>query len=118
MGLRELILDLRGLILGLRGLSFGPERTDFGPERADLGPERADMGPERGLGGGGRTDGWTDVRTYVRTYGHTDSPYSTGLRLLQFPSEPLPCLHNCYHHKILEQGKGTNNHLLPLGDRL
>ena len=27
---------------------------------------------------------------YVRTYGRTDSPYSTGLRLLRFPPEPLP----------------------------
>ena len=49
-------MDLRGLILRLRGLSFRPERADFGPERADLGPERS-------LGGDGRTDG----RTYVRT---------------------------------------------------
>ena len=61
---------------------------------------------------GGRTDG----RTYVRTYGRTDSPYSTGLCLLRFPPEPLPCSHNCYHYKILEQGKGTDDHLLPLGD--
>ena len=57
---------------------------------------------------GGGTDG--------RTYGRTDSPYSTGLRLLWFPPEPLPCSHNCYHYKILEQGKGTDDHLLPLGD--
>ena len=59
---------------------------------------------------GGGTDG--------RTYGRTDSPYSTGLRLLRFPPEPLPCSHNCYQYKILEQGKGTDDHLLPLGDWL
>ena len=53
-----------------------------------------------------------------RTYGHKDSPYSTGLCLLRFPPEPLPCSHNCYHYKIPEQGKGTDDHLLPLGDWL
>ena len=50
--------------------------------------------------------------------GHTDSPCSTGLCLLWFPPEPLPCSRNCYHYKIPEQGKGTDDHLLPLGDWL
>ena len=54
----------------------------------------------------------TDIRTDVRI----DSPRFTGLRLLWFPPEPLPCSHNCYHYKILEQGKGTDDHLLPLSD--
>ena len=48
--------------------------------------------------------------------GWTDSPCSTGLCLLRFPPEPLPCSHNCYHYKIPEQGKGTDDHLLPLVD--
>ena len=34
--------------------------------------------------------GGTDGRTDVHMYGRTDSPYSTGLRLLRFPPEPLP----------------------------
>ena len=42
--------------------------------------------------------------------------YSTGLCPLQFPPGPLPCLHNSHHHKIPEQGKGTDDYLLPLGD--
>ena len=46
-----------------------------------------------------------------RRYGHTDS---TGLRLLRFPTEPLPCSHNCYHYEIPKQGKATDDHLLPL----
>ena len=49
--------------------------------------------------------------------GRTDSPlYSTGLRPLRFPPGPLPCLHNSHHQKIIKQGKGTDDHLLPLGD--
>ena len=59
-------------------------------------------------------DGWT----YVRMDRHTDSPCSTGLRLLRFPPEPLPCSHSCQHYKIPEHGKGTDDHLLPLGDWL
>ena len=31
---------------------------------------------------------------------------------------PLPCLQNSYHKKILKQGKGTDDHLLPLGNWL
>merc|ERR1711872_225626 len=62
-------------------------------------------------------DGWTDGWMDVRTDGRTDSPCSTGLCLLRFPPEPLPCSHNCHHYKIPEQGKGTDDHLLPLGDR-
>ena len=31
---------------------------------------------------------------------------------------PLPCLQNSYHKKILKQGKGTDEHFLPLGDWL
>ena len=42
--------------------------------------------------------------------------YSTGLCLLQLPSELLLCSHNSYRYKILKQGKGTDDHLLPLGD--
>ena len=42
--------------------------------------------------------------------------YSTGLCPLRFLPGPLPCLHNIYHYKIPEQGKGTDDHLLPLGD--
>ena len=44
--------------------------------------------------------------------------YSTGFCLLQFPPGPLPCLHNRYQKKILQQGKGTDDHLLPLGEWL
>ena len=42
--------------------------------------------------------------------------YYTGLRLLRFPPEPLPCSHNSYHYKIPEQGRGTDDHILPLGE--
>ena len=42
--------------------------------------------------------------------------YSTGFCPLRFLPGPLPCLHNIYHYKIPEQGKGTDDHLLPLGD--
>ena len=38
----------------------------------------------------------------------------------KFPSGflpgPLPCLPDSYQHEILEQGKGTDDHLLALGD--
>ena len=57
----------------------------------------------------GRIDGWTDG-TYRFPL------YSTGLCPLRFPSGPLPCLHYNYHQEIPEQGKGTDDHLLPLGD--
>ena len=72
--------------------------------------------PLRGLGGG--TDGRRDRHTYARADGLTDSPCSVGLCLLRFTPEPLPFSHNCYHYKIPEQGKGTDDHLLPLGDWL
>ena len=49
---------------------------------------------------------WTDVRT--------DSPCI----LHDFVSSVFVCSHNCYHYKIPEQGKGTDDHLLPLGDWL
>ena len=55
-------------------------------------------------------DGHTVVRTYRFPL------YSTGLRPLQFSPKPLPCFHSSYHHKILKQGKGTDDHLLSLGD--
>ena len=42
--------------------------------------------------------------------------YSTGLCPLRFPLQPLPCLHNSYHYEIPEQGKGTDDHVLLLGD--
>ena len=42
--------------------------------------------------------------------------YSTRLCPLWFPPEPLPCLHNSYHKKVVKQGRGTDDHLLPLGD--
>ena len=89
------------------GIGSGPLRA--GPPSSGPASERpgsASEGPQ-----GGR-----DGRAEGRTYGRTDSPYSTVLRLLRFPPEPLPCSHNCYHYKILEQGKGTDDHLLPLGD--
>ena len=35
---------------------------------------------------------------------------------LRFPPGLLPCLQNNHHYEIPEQGKGTNDHLLPLGD--
>ena len=57
-------------------------------------------------------DGWMDGWTYRFPL------YSTGLCFLWFPPEPLPCSHNCHHYKIPEQGKGTDDHLLPLGDWL
>ena len=50
--------------------------------------------PQRDLEG-------TAVRMAVRT----DVLYSTGLCLLQFPSELLLCSHNSYRYKILKQGK-------------
>ena len=43
--------------------------------------------------------------------GHTDIQIP-----LQFQPGPMPCLNNSYQYKIQEQGKDTNNHLLPLGD--
>merc|ERR1711989_11155 len=50
-----------------------------------LGPPLRGLGqPLRGLRGG------MDGRTDVCTDGRTDSPCSTGLRLLRFPPEPLP----------------------------
>ena len=54
----------------------------------------------------------------VQTNGRTDRfpLYSTGLRPLRFPPGPLSCSHNSYHNEIPEQGKGTDEHLLPLGD--
>ena len=63
-------------------------------------------------------DGWTVGWTDGQTHGWIDSPCSTGLRLLRFPPETLPCSQNCNHYKIPEQGKGTDDHLLPLGNRL
>ena len=57
-----------------------------------------------------------DVCMYAQMYRFP--LYSTGLRPLRFPPGPLPCLYNSYHHKIPEQGKGTDDHLLPLGDWL
>ena len=57
---------------------------------------------------GGGMDRWTD--------GWDIFPlFSTGLCPLWFPQGPLPCLHSSYHHEIPEQGKGTDDHLLPLG---
>ena len=61
----------------------------------------------------GLSDGWTDGRV-DGTYRFP--LYSTGLCPLQFPQGPLPCLHNSYHDEIPEQGKGTDDHLLPLGN--
>ena len=55
-------------------------------------------------------DRQTDVWTYRFPL------YSTGLCLLLFPLELLPCSHNSYRYEIPEQGKGTDDHLLPLGD--
>ena len=60
-------------------------------------------------------------RMAVRTYVQTDvlmyrlTLYSAGLCLLRFPLELPPCSHNSYRYKILKQGKGTDDHLLPLG---
>ena len=61
---------------------------------------------------GGRMDGWMDGWMYRFPL------YSTGPCLLLFPPEQLACSHNCYHYKIPEQGKGTDDYLLPLGDWL
>ena len=41
----------------------------------------------------------------------------TGLHPLQFPPRALLWSHKNYHSEILEHGKGTDDHLLPLGDR-
>ena len=87
----------------------GPGHSEAGPELGGLALRGLDL-PLRGPGVGGRMDG--------QMYGRTDSPCSTGLCLLRFSPEPLPCSHNCYHYKIPEQGKGTDVHLLPLGDWL
>ena len=58
-------------------------------------------------------DGWMDGRTD----GTSRFPlYSTGLCPLRYPPRLLPCLPNSYPHKILKQGKGTNHHLLSLGN--
>ena len=62
----------------------------------------------------GRTDGRMDGRTDGRTYRFP--LYSTGLRPLRYPLGPLPCLHNRHRSEIPKQGKGTADHLLPLGD--
>ena len=59
-------------------------------------------------------DRWMDIRMYRFPLYHC----STGLCPLQFPLGPLPCLPNSYLCEILEQGKGTNDHLLPWGDWL
>ena len=42
--------------------------------------------------------------------------YSTGLRPLRYPLGPLPCLHHNHHSEISKQGKGTDDHLLFVGD--
>ena len=61
-------------------LEAGPVLSEAGPELG--GPALRSLGPPlRGLGQGGM-DEWMD--------GRTDSPCSTGLRLLRFPPEPLP----------------------------
>ena len=44
--------------------------------------------------------------------------YSTGLCPLRFPLRPLPCLLNSQYQEMPKQGKGTDDHLLPLGDWL
>ena len=68
-------------------------------------------------------DGQMDGQMDRRMDGQMDKMYrfplfSTGLYPLRFPLGLLPCLHNSYHHEIPEQGKGTDDHLLPLGDWL
>ena len=61
----------------------------------------------------GQTDGHLDGRMD----GTCRFPlYSTGLCPLRFPPGPLPCLPNSYLDEILKQGKGNDDHLLPLGD--
>ena len=73
--------------------------------------------PSEAGSGLSKMDGWTDGRADGRDGRTYRFPlYSTGLRPLRFPPGPLPCLHNSYHHKIPEQGKGTDDHLLPLGN--
>ena len=57
-----------------------------------------------------KVDGQMDRRTYRFPL------YSTRLCPLQYPLGPLPCLHKSHHSEILKQGKGTDDHLLPLGD--
>ena len=61
----------------------------------------------------GQTDGKMDRHTN-RTYRFP--LYSTRLSPLQFPHAPQPCLPNSYNPEILEQGKCTNDQLLPLGN--
>ena len=43
---------------------------------------------------------------------------SKRLPSLRFPLVLLPCLHSSYHIKMAGQDKGTDDHLMPLGDWL
>ena len=95
-----------------RPLRATPPSSGPASKRLESASERPGSAPEGPQGGG------TDGRTYIRMDGRTHRfpLYSTGLRLLRFHPELLPCSHNCYHYKIPEQGKDTNDHFLPLGD--
>ena len=55
-----------------------------------------------------------DGRTNGQTDGHTDgkSPYSTVLCLL---SGPLPCYSPTLAQRLYKRGKGTADHMMPLG---
>ena len=54
-----------------------------------------------------------------QTDGRRDSPcILQDFVPLWLPPGPLSCLLNCYHEEIPKQGKGTNDHLLPLCDWL
>ena len=79
---------------------------------ASMHPPYGYLEPLRDLEG---TDGCTHRCTDVKMY-RFPLYSTTELYLLWFPSEPLPCSHNRYRYKIPKQGKGNDDHLLPLGD--
>ena len=89
--------------------SEGPDPASEEPELASEGPDPASEGPDPASERGGRT--------YGRTDGRTDSPC-----ILQdfVPSSSLrgrcPAYIIEYFKQMPRQGKGTDDHLLPLGD--
>ena len=52
------------------------------------------------------------------TYRFPSVFYRTLSPLVPSGAAALPCLPDSKHHELQEQGKGTDDHLLPLGDWL